>query len=220
MRFADRQYKDKIRHGGRREYLLNIFGPVCSHCGLEKEEKDITLHHLVNKDIHDFQILLCRSCHAKVHGLGVTGYSEEEKEELIQTLSSSATLEEVASKLNLSKSGLRYRRRKYGLFSRPCKICSKSFIPNRILLHFCSTICAALGFKKERHDYYQRKLLENPNFLKERYARNKEKDLQRTKKYAEDHKEELREYRKQYYLKKKVNQRAEVQNEGTLSING
>ncbi len=61
-------YKDKIRHDGEREKLINEYGFVCSRCGKKKDSFDIVAHHTsFDNTKHENQILLCRSCHRKVH---------------------------------------------------------------------------------------------------------------------------------------------------------
>jgi predicted nucleic acid-binding Zn ribbon protein len=64
----DNQYKDKVRHGGKKEKLIEEFGCVCSICGKEGTTTDIVAHHVtLNNQEHDNQILLCRSCHMRLH---------------------------------------------------------------------------------------------------------------------------------------------------------
>ena len=70
-RQKDTQYKDETRHGGLREELIKENGCVCSKCGVEVDGFYIDAHHVSgNKTDHGNQILLCKSCHAKTHGLG------------------------------------------------------------------------------------------------------------------------------------------------------
>lgn len=65
-------YKDKKRHGNQRTEMIKKYGLKCFLCGFESENKfDIVMHHTsFNPQSHENQILLCRSCHAKEHGLG------------------------------------------------------------------------------------------------------------------------------------------------------
>ena len=71
-RQRDCVYKDKTRHGEKRQEMIKKFGLKCSECGLESEnEFDIVLHHVkFDPQDHSEQVLLCRSCHAKVHNFG------------------------------------------------------------------------------------------------------------------------------------------------------
>lgn len=68
VRKHDNEYKDKIRHGGKRKELIQQNGLKCSSCGKIADRFTIIAHHVTfdNQD-HSEQILLCRSCHAKVH---------------------------------------------------------------------------------------------------------------------------------------------------------
>lgn len=66
-REKDRIYKDKIRHAGKRLELIMENGLRCSACGTIEESINIVAHHLHSKDNHEFQVLLCRACHARVH---------------------------------------------------------------------------------------------------------------------------------------------------------
>jgi len=62
-------YKDATRHGEMREAMIEKFGLVCSKCGVEKNDRfDIVMHHITfNNKEHEYQELLCRSCHASIH---------------------------------------------------------------------------------------------------------------------------------------------------------
>jgi hypothetical protein len=66
-RLKDQIYKDKRRHAGKRLELILKNGLRCSQCGIEEDPYQIVAHHLRGKDQHEFQVLLSRSCHAKLH---------------------------------------------------------------------------------------------------------------------------------------------------------
>lgn len=61
-----RKYQDQKRHGGKREELIEKHGHICYMCN--KEVDRIAAHHVtLDKTDHDNQVLLCLSCHAKLH---------------------------------------------------------------------------------------------------------------------------------------------------------
>lgn len=62
----DKEYKDKVRHGGIRANLLEKQGYRCSQCGKETDSFSLVLHHSI-EDSHTSQVLLCRACHCKLH---------------------------------------------------------------------------------------------------------------------------------------------------------
>jgi hypothetical protein len=62
------EYSDLVRHGGERSKLIKKHGHVCYMCGCESER--IVAHHVtLNKEDHEHQVLLCLSCHAKLHAM-------------------------------------------------------------------------------------------------------------------------------------------------------
>lgn len=64
----NRSYKDVVRHGGKRQELIDESGLVCSECGKECNSFQIVAHHeTFDPTRHDEQVLLCRSCHMKAH---------------------------------------------------------------------------------------------------------------------------------------------------------
>ncbi len=70
-RQKDLQYKDETRHRGVKATLIKENGLICSECGVEVDGFYIDAHHVSgNKTDHGNQGLLCKSCHAKTHGLG------------------------------------------------------------------------------------------------------------------------------------------------------
>ena len=63
---SNRRYKDKRRHGDKRQKLIKRNGLICAKCGKSGNEFDIVAHHSAfDKYDHKNQVLLCRSCHAK-----------------------------------------------------------------------------------------------------------------------------------------------------------
>lgn len=68
IRCRDNSHKDRKRHGGKRKDLLKELGCICSRCGKGGNSYQIVAHHTTgNKEEHNDQVLLCRSCHAKSH---------------------------------------------------------------------------------------------------------------------------------------------------------
>jgi hypothetical protein len=68
VRKTDNEYKDKTRHDGKRAELIEEHGYKCSKCGENKKPFDIVAHHVTfDAQNHKRQVLLCRSCHAKIH---------------------------------------------------------------------------------------------------------------------------------------------------------
>ena len=67
-RRVDNAYKDQTRHGGKRNELIKKNGIVCSGCGKKGTRFQIVTHHTtLDKNNHQFQKMLCRSCHMKIH---------------------------------------------------------------------------------------------------------------------------------------------------------
>lgn len=61
------EYADTQRHGGMRKVLLEKHGHTCYMCGKENV-KNIAAHHkTLDKTDHEYQVLVCLSCHAKIH---------------------------------------------------------------------------------------------------------------------------------------------------------
>jgi predicted nucleic acid-binding Zn ribbon protein len=57
---------DEKRHGGKRQELIDWNGAKCFTCG--KVDKRIAAHHVsLDKTDHENQILLCNSCHSRLH---------------------------------------------------------------------------------------------------------------------------------------------------------
>jgi predicted nucleic acid-binding Zn ribbon protein len=64
----DNEYKDKTRHDSKKKLLIDEFGCKCSMCGKEGSTFEIVAHHVTfDKNDHESQVLLCRSCHMRVH---------------------------------------------------------------------------------------------------------------------------------------------------------
>ncbi len=195
--YDDKEYKDKVRHGGKRGKLLDAFGAVCFECKQQFTESQVVAHHLIDKTDHRFQILLCRSCHRKIHG------GEETKpipvEELSATLESSNSIREAELKLGLSKAGLRYKREKYGLFERECESCKSKFKPTPSLRKYCSDECAEKGKSEKRSKrdlVYAETKKEND---RRSYQKHREERIKKVKEYYEQNKEKVLEYHKKLY---------------------
>lgn len=110
----DKKYKDKIRHGGKREELIKENGFKCVKCGKEGNSYQIVAHHITfNNQDHSEQELLCRACHCRLH------HSNEKKpltrEQIDGAIKSSPNLFEACKELGLNRSSLYQKRRKLGL---------------------------------------------------------------------------------------------------------
>lgn len=67
-RKQDSQYKDDIRHGGKRKELLEECDNICGECGNKFPEHMLDAHHSTfDKSDHDNQEILCKSCHTRLH---------------------------------------------------------------------------------------------------------------------------------------------------------
>jgi AraC-like DNA-binding protein len=109
-------YKDKIRHGGKRSSLLTNVGVKCSQCGCEGTTFDIVAHHLTgNNQDHEHQVLLCRSCHMKLHTAIRGDIKPISREDMRRVIEESQSIAEAAAKLGLSKATMYEKRKKYGL---------------------------------------------------------------------------------------------------------
>ncbi len=65
----DSKYKDVVRHGNKRKKLLEK-SPHCADCGKDTRNgwRDSIAHHeTFDSSEHEFQVILCRSCHMKRH---------------------------------------------------------------------------------------------------------------------------------------------------------
>lgn len=66
------KFKDNIRHGGIRGDIIKESEGICSMCGKDTRIgwRDSCVHHeTFDSEDHSEQVLLCRSCHIKVHKL-------------------------------------------------------------------------------------------------------------------------------------------------------
>lgn len=124
MRTTDRKYKDKVRHGGKREELLERFGVKgkfqCSMCGILGDSYMIVAHHVTgNNKEHDYQILLCRKCHAGLHmKLNNPRAKHITKEQVEEVVLKYKFLEDMCDALGITRSYLYKLRKQYGLPSR------------------------------------------------------------------------------------------------------
>jgi len=67
-RNMDLGYKDKTRHGNKRQELIDKYGLVCSRCDKKGDRYGIITHHVTfDSQDHSEQVLLCRRCHAIIH---------------------------------------------------------------------------------------------------------------------------------------------------------
>ena len=115
----DQRYKDKVRHGGKRAELLKLFGVKgkfqCAMCGVLGDSFTIVAHHVTgNKTAHEYQILLCRHCHAKLHDLGSKKRKDISKEQIEDALTKFKLLDDACKYLGITRSFLRKKRIEYG----------------------------------------------------------------------------------------------------------
>jgi endogenous inhibitor of DNA gyrase (YacG/DUF329 family) len=138
-------YKERVRHENVKAKLTKNTGLVCSKCGKHGNTFEIVGHHQThNPKEHDYQELLCRSCHIKEHDPVQFRRRNFTKEEIERAIAETKTLNDAAAKLGTVKSVLREYRKKYGLHLKPCATCGKQFEPNAKLLNYCSDCSAVL----------------------------------------------------------------------------
>ncbi len=200
--FSHQDYKDKARHGGKRRILLERFGPVCAMCGEQFENRKIAVHHLRDKADHKFQILLCLSCHTKLHG--GTERKPVSPEELLEAINSSPTLTEVQRKFGLSKHGLQYKREKYGLLEKPCSECKKMYKPKKGFPKYCSMECAEVVRKRKVLEGRERNKETKRQRDKLYYEKHRMKLIAKQMLYYERNRDKVLEYHKELYLKQKL----------------
>jgi len=181
-RESDREYKDKVRHGGRRKELLKENGFKCSKCGKTEYSFNIVAHHTTfDSKEHEYQELLCRSCHAKIHSKERKPLS---KEDIKKAITSTLILDDAAKKLGITRSNLRKRRIKFNL-QKLCFTCKSFFVPTPKLRRYCSNSCADIGKKLQRRkrdiSYKETK----KRLDREYYQRNKERILLKLKSKGE-----------------------------------
>lgn len=198
-----RRYLDKARHGSKRQELLDKHGPKCSICGLIKNEIDIVAHHITgNPEEHEWQVLLCRSCHAKLHLPNID--KKKIPESVIRkTIEICPNLDESAKVLGLSRAGLALKRKKYGIKPK-CEYCQNEFKPTRRLRAYCSEECQKSGIQKK---YLERIERVDPERKKEfgraDYAKHREERLAKVKAYYKTNAEKIKAYAREYHRKKK-----------------
>jgi hypothetical protein len=110
----DGQYRDKVRHGGIKQQLVDKHGLVCQKCGKQSTSFDIVAHHITgdNQD-HSQQELLCRACHCRLHqSVPKKHISKEQIEMAIKT---TKNLDEACKILGINRSSLYHKRKKFGL---------------------------------------------------------------------------------------------------------
>jgi hypothetical protein len=113
---ADAKYKDKTRHGGKRQELIRKEGLTCSKCGKIGNSFQIIAHHItLNPEDHSKQELLCRSCHCRLH------HSNEKKpltkEQIEMAISTTKNLNEACEILGVNRASLYAKRKRLGLIS-------------------------------------------------------------------------------------------------------
>ena len=115
-RKADSKYKDKIRHGGKREELVKRDGLICIKCGKVGNSFQIVAHHVTgNNQDHSKQELLCRACHCRLH------HSNDKKpltkEQIEMAISTTRNLNEACKILGVNRSSLYVKRKELSLIT-------------------------------------------------------------------------------------------------------
>ena len=195
----DLEYKDKIRHGGKREKLLEISNQ-CAMCGDTKNRIDLCTHHIFDKFDHRFQVNLCRACHAKIHVKEKKPIPESNLESIFR---SSSSLKVASERTGLSRGTLRTKVKKYGLYKRNCRKCGNEFEPDERKYYYCSKECA---IQAEKERIRRCNSMQDKDRKKELgrlyYQKNREKLLAKQKEYYEENKEKVLEYHRKLYLTK------------------
>ena len=114
-----RKSVDKIYHGGKKEHVIKKNGLVCSKCGdVKKKHCEIVMHHTnFDPTDHDFQELLCISCHNKIHKKGKPSHNliYFSKQQILEAINSARTFFEASKKLGISQGALRRKRKLFNL---------------------------------------------------------------------------------------------------------
>ncbi len=119
-KLRDRRYKDKIRHGGKREKLIKKEGLSCVRCGKVGNRFQIVTHHLTHdSQSHTKQVNLCRACHMRVHD--ILGYRKDIQivrkitKAMVEEALNGRELEDACKILNITRSALYKLRMKFDL---------------------------------------------------------------------------------------------------------
>jgi hypothetical protein len=171
----------------------------CSRCSVDLRETTIRNQLIVEDE------LLCRKCHSSK----IASYDRKplNAKQIIQAIESSDDLEMASKKLDITRSSLFHKRMKMGLVRKFCSYCQKEFTPNASLLNYCSDECAEKGKiekLKLRQEQYLKDGRKSKNDKKYRQGVRRAGILLKKKEWQEKNKERLREYRKEYYLKRKA----------------
>ncbi len=110
----DSAYKDKVRHGSIKQKLIESNGLTCSQCGVLGNSFQIVAHHITgNNKEHEYQELLCRSCHCRLH------HSNEKKpltkEQIEMAISTTKNLDEACKILGVNRASLYWKRKRLNL---------------------------------------------------------------------------------------------------------
>lgn len=121
IKIRDRKYKDVVRHGGKREILLDgqkVY--QCSKCGKTGNGFQIVAHHITfDKNNHDEQEILCRACHARIHFLVNNPRRKNiSREQIEEVITKYDFLDDMCDALGVTRSYLYKLRKKYALPSR------------------------------------------------------------------------------------------------------
>lgn len=129
-RIRDARYKDKKRHGGKRARLIEKNGLICNRCSKVGTRYDIHTHHINHDKDHEYQEMLCRSCHAKAHGFGDEArlraiLLDSIPRETVEDALRGKRIKDAHKVLGISRSALFKIRKKYGF---------KKIKPNKVYI--------------------------------------------------------------------------------------
>ena len=114
----DKDYMNRTYFGGLREHALERDDYKCVKC---EATKRLIVHHIDEKpkevDVLDNLMTLCRACHAREHHSGADNsrYKYITSEQISEAISSTSTLDEAATKLGITRSVLRTKRKAFGM---------------------------------------------------------------------------------------------------------
>jgi 5-methylcytosine-specific restriction endonuclease McrA len=120
-RKADLDYHNRTYFGGLKYEALKRDNYSCTVCGESKESK-LIVHHIdetpKDTDVLENLLTMCRTCHAKEHHAGELNvkYKNISKEEILEAINSSRTLQEASNKLGIDRSTLRRKRKEFGIY--------------------------------------------------------------------------------------------------------
>lgn len=107
-------YRDKARHGGKKQELIEKFGLKCVKCGKSGSSSEIVAHHKTFNPLeHEHQELLCLACHCRLHHS--VPKKNVTKEDIEKAINETYNLEDACKILGINRSSLYWKRKKFGL---------------------------------------------------------------------------------------------------------